>query len=91
MLPLRSDAAPADGLRLGRAAYAYRLGDPHDVIDLLAGLEDGPEPRYAGADRAAFLLGQAYLRSGSVARFTRPMLESALSWVRAQRGRSSIC
>ncbi len=60
-----SAEAPDDGaLRLARAAMEQRLGNYHGVIAQLEPL-DFTTPAFPKADRAAFLLGHAYLALGS--------------------------
>jgi TolA-binding protein len=63
-----ADAAGSDAMRLGRAAMEQSLGNPRGVIENLEAI-DLETPGFTEADRAAFLLGQAYLRIGSVDRF----------------------
>lgn len=56
-------------LALGRAALEHSSGNLQGVVDALADIDFAHEPTFAGADRAAFLLGRAYLGLGSEARF----------------------
>ncbi len=70
-------AVPAPGredvpaLALARAAMAQRTGSPRGVIEALEplGLDHGAS--FTGSDRAAFLLAEAYLAQGDLARFER--------------------
>ena len=48
--------------------WSRSLGNPRGVIENLEAI-DLETPGFTEADRAAFLLGQAYLRIGSVDRF----------------------
>jgi tetratricopeptide (TPR) repeat protein len=56
-------------LRLGRAAMERSVGNLRGVVENLAVIDFSSEPPFADADRAAFLLGQAYLEMGGRARF----------------------
>jgi hypothetical protein len=56
-------------MRLGRAALERSLGNTRGVVENLALLDYSSEPAFAEADRAAFLLGQAYLELGGRERF----------------------
>src|SRR5262245_22651468 len=55
--------------RLGRAALQHAAGNLRGVVESLEPIDFSVEPAFPEADRAAFLLGQAYLRLGSVDRF----------------------
>jgi TolA-binding protein len=69
--PQRLTAAwvtPAN-LALERAAFAWRAGDLRAVVRLLEAIDFALEPGFEGADRAAFLLAQAYLQRGETDRF----------------------
>jgi tetratricopeptide (TPR) repeat protein len=70
---LRVSQAPADWDRyhLSRAATEWSLGHIQSAVDHLEAIDLSAGGRFVGADRAAFLLGQAYLRLGSLERFTR--------------------
>src|SRR5258706_5280861 len=57
------DSGDGTALRLARAAAEQRAGQLRGVIEQLEPL-DFAAPRFAGADRAAFLLGHAYLALG---------------------------
>jgi tetratricopeptide (TPR) repeat protein len=56
-------------LRLGRAALERSAGNLRGVVENLETIDYATEPAFAEADRAAFLLGQAYLELGGRARF----------------------
>ncbi|HTK31960.1 MAG TPA: tetratricopeptide repeat protein [Candidatus Saccharimonadaceae bacterium] len=56
-------------LRLERAAAERSLGHAQGVIDALEPIDFAAESTFADEDRAAFLLGEAYLELGSRARF----------------------
>lgn len=66
-------------LALGRAALEASAGNPQGVIDALAEIDFTGEPAFTGADRAAFLLGRAYLGLGSEARFVT-LARSVAGW-----------
>jgi tetratricopeptide (TPR) repeat protein len=68
---LASSPAPPDetALRLGRAAMERALGNLRGVVENLEVIDLSVEPSFADADRAAFLLGQAYLELGARERF----------------------
>ena len=72
--PPRPMRASYDGLEWGpfmlrRAAMEHRLGNVQGVIDALETVDFSARPSFSNADRAAFLLGQAYLEAGSTERF----------------------
>jgi len=72
--------APDDaGLRLGRAVFERRIGNLRGVVENLAGIDFATEPSFAEADRAAFLLGQAYLELGARERFVE-LAHSVAGW-----------
>ena len=56
-------------LRLGRAAMERSVGNMRGVIENLEAIDFSGEPSFADADRAAFLLGEAYLEVGAHSRF----------------------
>ncbi|MCC6650704.1 MAG: hypothetical protein IT348_06105, partial [Candidatus Eisenbacteria bacterium] len=67
-VPVRP-GAPADGeLRLSRAAMERARGHARGVIEQLEGMDFASGPAFAGADRAAFLLGDAYRETGDTRR-----------------------
>ncbi|HET9328276.1 MAG TPA: tetratricopeptide repeat protein [Candidatus Eisenbacteria bacterium] len=69
-LTMRSGTMSWENLCLGRAAMEQSLGNTPGVIRHLEGIDfTNPSPSFTEVDRAAFLLGQAYLRAGSAARF----------------------
>jgi len=70
IVPTR-DSSDGGELRLRRAAAEQRAGNLRGVVELLEAVDFSAPPRFAGADRAAFLLGHAYLELGSLERFTR--------------------
>jgi tetratricopeptide (TPR) repeat protein len=76
---INSESPDLGVLALGRAAFEQSAGNPQGVIDALAGIDFTGEPGFAGADRAAFLLGRAYLALGSEARFVR-LARSVSGW-----------
>ena len=55
---------------LGRAVAEWRAGNPRGVIENLERIDFASAARIAEADRAAFLLGHAYLNLGDIAAFT---------------------
>ena len=59
-----------DALRLDLAARDQARGDVRGVIEDLEGLDLSPGTSFDQADRAAFLLGEAYLELGDQDRFT---------------------
>ena len=68
-VPVARDSLDPGALLLGRAAMEQSAGHPLGVIENLEGRDYASPSGFAGRDRAAFLLGQAYLRLGSLARF----------------------
>jgi tetratricopeptide (TPR) repeat protein len=60
--------APLAELRLRQAAYAWSMGDLREAAAQLEQIAPST-PGFAGADRAAFLLAEAYLRLGEPQRF----------------------
>ncbi len=66
-VPARGEAPGT--LLLARAAFAWRAGDMHGVVDALEPIDFALEPGFDGADRAAFLLAQACLALGELDRF----------------------
>ena len=80
---LRMTAGTPDdaGLRLGRAVLERRLGNLRGVVENLAGIDFATEPSFAEADRAAFLLGQAYLELGARERFVE-LARDIAAWKR---------
>lgn len=76
-----ADSTTADALRLGRAAMEQSLGNPRGVIESLEAMDFTLEPAFAEADRAAFLLGQAYLSLGILDRF-EALARSVARWER---------
>jgi TolA-binding protein len=69
-IALAGDSLSADELRLRRAAEAWSRSDFERVVNELSAIEDSV-PTFPEADRAAFLLGEAYLRLGSRERLDR--------------------
>jgi outer membrane protein assembly factor BamD (BamD/ComL family) len=68
----RPAVAPAGSegtLRLERAQAAWRLAQPLAVVRELEPVDFASGPSFEGADRAAFLLAQAWLELGSRGRF----------------------
>jgi len=78
---LEAGAEPPHALALGRAAFAWRTGDLHGVVAALAPIDFALEPDFGGADRAAFLLAQAYLALGDAAAFDS-LAAATASWSR---------
>src|SRR6185436_15524702 len=66
-IPLDRDSLSAASVALGLAALEWRAGNLRAVVESLEGF-DYASPSFPEADRAAFLLGQAYLRLGQRAR-----------------------
>ncbi len=56
--------------RLGRAVAEWRAGNPRGVIENLEPIDFAASAGVREADRAAFLLGHAYLNLGDIAAFT---------------------
>ena len=63
-IPMTADTLAAGPYHLRRAVEALARGDDGDAIHELEAIELGVAPGFAGADRAAFLLAQAYRRMG---------------------------
>lgn len=78
----RAPAAPgiAEATHLGRAAREWRTGNLRAVVENLEAL-DYASPTFPEADRAAFLLGRAYLRLGERARF-ESLAHAVSAWPR---------
>jgi TolA-binding protein len=70
-----------EALCLGRAALEQSLDRPYGVIASLESIDFG-EPTFPEADRAAFLLGQAYLRVGAAERFAN-LARNVSRWKRS--------
>jgi hypothetical protein len=83
-----------DRIRLARAAAERRAGNPRGVIENLEPIDFAADTLFDEADRAAFLLGQAYLENGArdrflslartVARWNRP--SPYTRWIEYRRG-----
>lgn len=78
--PGRALTASHDSLATGRlaltlAASAHARGDAAGVVAHLEGVDWAAGPMFDGADRAAFLLTQAYRRTGDRARATELAIE----------------
>src|SRR5262245_36799782 len=71
--------ADEDWVLLGKATVAARAGDLRGVVESLEALDPASEPTWSEADRAAFLLGQAYLGLGAVERF-RTLARAVSGW-----------
>jgi TolA-binding protein len=69
--PMSQAPADWDRLHLSRAASEWSLGRIQGAVDQLEAIDLSTGGAFVGADRAAFLLGQAYLRLGSRDRFTQ--------------------
>jgi len=82
LLPTAHESIAPDALQLGRAALERGRGDLHGVIENLEGIDFSTEPSFAEADRAAFLLGAAYLELGDVSRFAS-LARGVSGWKRA--------
>lgn len=76
--PALREAVDAGDLSLRRAAHAWRTGEPGGVIEALDAV-DFAAPGFEGADRAAFLLAQAYLETGDLERFSH-LAEQTAAW-----------
>ena len=85
-----SEAMDRDRLALGRAAMEQRLGNPSGVIECLEAMDFRGDPRFIEADRAAFLLAQAYLEVGAVDRFLAPGVVFGLHERVSDRGGTSV-
>lgn len=68
-LAVGDGAAGERTVRLGRATLAWRSGDARAVVEHLETLDPAADLEWIEADRAAYLLGQAYLALGAVGRF----------------------
>jgi len=79
--PALGDSAAAGAVRLARAQTAWRLERPLDVVRELERIDFSAPPAFEGADRAAFLLAQAWLQLGDRARFERLVAQVA-AWPR---------
>jgi cellulose synthase operon protein C len=67
-IPTTGDTLAAGPYHLRRAVEALARGDDGAAVRELEAIELGDAPTFAGADRAAFLLAQAYRRMGDRAR-----------------------
>ncbi|MGH7725941.1 MAG: tetratricopeptide repeat protein [Candidatus Eiseniibacteriota bacterium] len=67
--PAAHDSLPPHALGLGRAAFERSADQLLGVIENLEQVALAPAPSFPEADRAAFLLGEAYLALGSRERF----------------------
>ena len=81
VISVTNDASAAGELRLRRAAAEQRLGNTRGVIECLESLDFTAGPTFTGADRAAFLLGNAYLATGSRKRFEQ-LAHTVAAWKR---------
>ena len=79
-LAISSRTSSWEDLCLGRAAMEQSLGHLDGVIRNLEGI-DFASPSFAEADRAAFLLGQAYLEVGATTRFAA-LVRAVSRWTR---------
>ena len=81
--PLRASigAFIPERLWLGRAAMEWSTGHAAGVIENLERIPLAPTPSFGEADRAAFLLGQAYLKAGSTRHFRR-LAQTVAQWDR---------
>lgn len=70
-IAMARDSSDGNALRLRRAAAEQRLGNLRVVVVLLEPIDFTRPPAFDGSDRAAFLLGHAYLELGNRARFER--------------------
>jgi len=79
--PAAGDSAAVGSLRLARAQAAWRMDRPLEVVRELEGIDFSAPPAFEGADRAAFLLAQAWLRLGARSRF-EPLAKQVAAWPR---------
>ena len=87
------DSIAADRLRLDLAVLEQSRGNTRGLIQNLEALDYSPTPAFPEADRAAFLLGHAYLEAGrrqdylalaeQVSHWSRPSVYTA--WIAYQR------
>ncbi|MDH4037246.1 MAG: tetratricopeptide repeat protein [Candidatus Krumholzibacteria bacterium] len=70
-LPHEPDASERDATSLGRAVDLWLKGDLYGASALLETIDIGPGSPFPFADRAAFLLADAYLRTGNAGGFAR--------------------
>jgi outer membrane protein assembly factor BamD (BamD/ComL family) len=68
-VPVVVDTGSAARVAIRRAAFAHARGDFAGVVAVLAPLSPAALPHSDDADRAAFLLGHAWLRLGQLERF----------------------
>ena len=78
-LPLSHDHVDARRLALTRAAFEHARGDLAAVVRALEPLALEANPPFPDADRAAFLLGHAWLRLGQRERFMA-LARAASTW-----------
>ena len=69
VLRVTTEGLGPDDLRLGLAAMEQSLGNLPGVVRRLEGIDYSAGPTFPEADRAAFLLGEAYLGLGNRSRF----------------------
>jgi TolA-binding protein len=72
-------AVDAGDLALRRATFAWRANDLREVVTALETIDFAAAPAFDGADRAAFLLAQAYLELGAAARFVA-LADAVAAW-----------
>jgi len=73
------DSAARGVAALARAAAEHRAGNRRGVVEQLEPIDFASGPRFPEADRAAFLLAQAYLALGSYERFVA-LAHDVASW-----------
>jgi tetratricopeptide (TPR) repeat protein len=80
-LTITAEGVEPHSFRLGRAALEQSVGNLAGVVEQLESLDFSVEPALSEADRAAFLLAQAYLGLGSLDRF-EALARSVTRWSR---------
>lgn len=80
--PTVGDSVSAGAVRLARAQAAWLAGRPLEVVRELEPVDFSAGPAFEGADRAAFLLGQAWLGLGARDRFDA-LASQVAGWRRA--------
>jgi tetratricopeptide (TPR) repeat protein len=81
MLAAGTDSIQPDRLRLAQAVVEQSRGNVRGMIENLEAIDYASTPAYTEADRAAFLLGHAYLQAGRRADFLA-LAEQVSHWSR---------